>query len=58
MIDIIIPVYNEEKILLQRRDYFQGLKEKARLIFVDGGSRDRGARRMSQVILQKLFTGG
>jgi rSAM/selenodomain-associated transferase 2 len=43
MLDIIIPVLNEEKILSQRKEYFQGLKSKARLIFVDGGSKDQTA---------------
>jgi len=40
MIDIIIPVYNEESILLSQKDKFLTLKERARLIFVDGGSQD------------------
>ena len=40
MIDIIIPVLNEEKILREKADYYGRLKEKARIIFVDGGSRD------------------
>ncbi len=41
MLDVIIPVYNEEKILLQKKDYYQSLRHKARVIFVDGGSTDR-----------------
>ncbi len=41
MIDIIIPVLNEEKILREKKDYYLWLKTKARVIFVDGGSRDQ-----------------
>ena len=41
MIDIIIPLFNEENILKERGSYFNGLKNKARLIFVDGGSTDQ-----------------
>jgi len=41
MMDIIIPVLNEEKILRERAAYYYLLKEKARVIFVDGGSRDK-----------------
>ncbi len=40
MVDVIIPVYNEEKILREKAAYFNSLKNKARLIFVDGGSQD------------------
>jgi rSAM/selenodomain-associated transferase 2 len=39
-ISIIIPVLNEEKILRESAGYYQALKEKARVIFVDGGSSD------------------
>ena len=41
MIDIIIPVLNEEKILREKREYYLWLKTKARVIFVDGGSFDQ-----------------
>jgi len=41
MPDIIIPVLNEEKILTQEAQYYQILKNRARVIFVDGGSTDR-----------------
>ena len=41
MFDIVIPVLNEEKLLQEKRDYYQWLKIKGRLIFVDGGSLDR-----------------
>ncbi len=41
MLDIIIPVLNEEKILTEYRQYYQWLKNEAQLIFVDGGSKDR-----------------
>jgi len=41
MLDIIIPILNEEKILLENDAYYQDLKDRARVIFVDGGSTDR-----------------
>jgi len=41
MINVIIPVLNEESLLLRRKAYFERLKKKARLIFVDGGSSDK-----------------
>ena len=40
-IDIIIPILNEEKILTEQQGYYRSLKNKANIIFVDGGSRDR-----------------
>ncbi len=43
MIEIIIPVLNEEKILKEKRDYFLWLKSRSRVIFVDGGSGDQTA---------------
>ncbi|NQU94656.1 MAG: glycosyltransferase family 2 protein [Candidatus Omnitrophica bacterium] len=41
MVSIIIPIYNEEKILSKNLPGFRRLAEKAELIFVDGGSSDR-----------------
>ncbi len=41
MIDIIIPVLNEETILLEKKDYYLDLGHKAQIIFIDGGSHDR-----------------
>lgn len=41
MLDIIIPVLNEEKLLKERISYFRTLRRHARLIFVDGGSSDQ-----------------
>jgi len=41
MPDIIIPVLNEEKILTEQAKYYLNLKQKARVVFVDGGSTDR-----------------
>ena len=41
MIDIIIPVLNEENILTQKREYYRSLQSRANIIFADGGSRDR-----------------
>lgn len=44
MISIIIPVYNEEKILREKKDFFNKLSEKAELIFVDGQSQDASSQ--------------
>lgn len=41
MVSIIIPVYNEEKMLHKNSIYFRALSEQAELIFVDGGSTDK-----------------
>lgn len=41
MISIIIPVYNEENILISNSAKLSDLSRKAELIFVDGGSTDR-----------------
>lgn len=41
MLDIIIPILNEEKILTENSKYYKALKTRARVIFVDGGSTDR-----------------
>lgn len=41
MIEIVIPVLNEEKILHEKRDYYDWLQSHARIIFVDGGSADK-----------------
>ena len=41
MLDVIVPVLNEEEILTLKRDYYLWLKSRTRLIFVDGGSSDR-----------------
>ena len=40
MLDIVIPVLNEEIILRRRSSYYEALGREARLIFVDGGSTD------------------
>lgn len=40
MISVIVPVYNEENILSQKRTFFKQLSQRAELIFVDGGSTD------------------
>ena len=56
MVDIIIPVLNEERILEERDEYFQTLGQKANIIFVDGGSQDRTvelARRWGQAVISK-----
>ncbi len=41
MISVVVPVYNEERVLGERREYFQTLARLSELIFVDGGSTDR-----------------
>lgn len=41
MLDIVIPVLNEEKILIELKDYYLKLKKNANLIFVDGQSTDQ-----------------
>ena len=54
MINVIIPVLNEEVVLTEKADYYQKLKTKARIIFVDGGSTDRTgqvAKNYGEVIL-------
>ena len=40
MIDVIIPVLNEQKFLEDNADYYSELGEIANVIFVDGGSED------------------
>ena len=40
-ISIIIPIYNEEKTIEAFLKTLEPVKEKAELIFVDGGSSDR-----------------
>ncbi len=39
-IDVIIPILNDASIFVKRREYFEWLKSKANLVFVDGGSED------------------
>ncbi|VAW19856.1 hypothetical protein MNBD_BACTEROID05-514, partial [hydrothermal vent metagenome] len=41
MIDIIIPVLNEEEILEEKALYYSWLSTQGRVVFVDGGSKDR-----------------
>ncbi len=41
MIDVIIPVLNEEDFLRREAEYYSELKNKANIIFVDGGSWDK-----------------
>jgi glycosyltransferase involved in cell wall biosynthesis len=43
MISVIVPVYNEEKVLSERAAGWSHLAEHAELIFVDGNSRDATA---------------
>lgn len=41
MITIVIPIYNEEKILSEKTFQFRNLSKNAELIFVDGESSDK-----------------
>lgn len=43
MISVIIPIYNEEKILRDKSLYFTELAKYSELIFIDGGSSDMSA---------------
>ncbi|MFA5008476.1 MAG: TIGR04283 family arsenosugar biosynthesis glycosyltransferase [Candidatus Omnitrophota bacterium] len=43
MISVIVPVYNEEKILKEKKEWFAGLSRFCELIFVDGNSSDNSA---------------
>jgi len=52
MLSIIIPLYNEELMLLKMSAYLHGLSRSAELIFADGGSTDHSvdiARRYGKV---------
>ncbi len=40
MISIVIPIYNEEKILAEHSPYFENLSQYAEFIFIDGSSTD------------------
>lgn len=56
MISVIIPIYNEEETLRNKSSYFRELAKHSELIFVDGGSSDRGAniaREYSSVLYAK-----
>lgn len=56
MISVIVPIYNEEKILAKNSLHFQALSHKAELIFVDGGSLDKSrqiAKKYGQVLMTK-----
>ena len=41
MISIVVPIYNEEENLREKRDYYKALSQEAELIFVDGQSTDQ-----------------
>ncbi len=56
MISIIIPVYNEEKVLTKNSAQLKNLSQEAELIFVDGGSTDKSiqiAQSFGKVIQSK-----
>jgi len=44
MLDIVIPILNEEKILAEKAQYFASLNRRARIKFVDGGSTDQSVK--------------
>lgn len=44
MISIIVPIYNEEKVLTEKSTYFRELVQNGELIFVDGGSEDNSVK--------------
>lgn len=44
MITVIVPVYNEESVLLENAAQFTNLAKCAELIFVDGGSLDASSK--------------
>jgi rSAM/selenodomain-associated transferase 2 len=48
VVSIIIPIYNEEKVLTQNADRFEELSRCAEVIFVDGESSDNSAAIASQ----------
>jgi len=48
MISIIIPILNEEEILIKNSGRFDNLKKNGEIIFVDGGSSDRTIEIASQ----------
>ncbi len=53
IVEIIIPVWQEAKVLIEQRAYYEWLRTKARLIFADGGSDDLTvdlARRYGEVV--------
>lgn len=56
MISVIIPIFNEEKVLSKSSPYLHKLAQCAELIFVDGGSTDKSleiAKQHGKVILDK-----
>ena len=55
-ISVIIPVYNEEEMLLKNETHLKNLKKDTELIFVDGGSCDRTielASKLGKVLIGK-----
>ena len=60
MLDIIIPIFNEEKVLIEKSQYFFWLSTQANLIFVDGQSTDNSmniAKDYGNVILSRRGRG-
>jgi len=48
MLSIVIPIYNEQKILLNNMAFFNSLSNTTELIFVDGGSSDKSVEIANQ----------
>lgn len=44
MASVVVPIYNEEKILEANASFFDKLSKHAELIFVDGGSTDKSVK--------------
>jgi len=54
-ISIMVPVYNEEKILSANYSYWYQLSQVTELIFVDGGSTDRSVELAAKLGLKKPY---
>lgn len=44
MLSVIIPIYNEEEVLVKNSPFFKSLASHSQVIFVDGGSDDRSVQ--------------
>lgn len=49
MVTIIVPIYNEERVLSKNIVYFNNLARQTELLFVDGGSTDRSVEIVSRI---------
>jgi len=55
VISIVVPLYNEERVLQHNRSYYKQLSLRHELIFVDGGSTDR-TKEISSKLGSKFIT--